>query len=193
MGRLVSRWNYWCANYFIDENEFNNLDDPNLINSINSNGGFNGNSGNYGYSHLANGIIGIGTGIYGDPSTFISENDSDKIYIQVHGSQDEIVNPNCNSTSIWSSIGSFFSEFLSDQEIGVVSGLTSTEFDMCGGFSIQNFAEQNNFPNFHLLSIEGGGHTFNEEAFHLQTHGENGERYMHDWIATKTIPLSRCY
>ena len=53
-----------------------------------------------GYSQLANGIIGIGTGIYGDPSTFISENDSDKIYIQVHGSQDEIVNPNCNSTSI---------------------------------------------------------------------------------------------
>ena len=49
---------------------------------------------------------------------------------------------------------------------------------MCGGFS-QNFAEQNNFPNFHLLSIEGGGHTFNEEAFPFTNYGEKwGKVYV---------------
>ena len=65
-------WAGWSAggiigatNFFLDETEFEAINDPMLTNAVNYNGGFDGNSGNLGYSHIVNGAIGIGTGIYG--------------------------------------------------------------------------------------------------------------------------------
>ena len=116
---------------FMQEGE---VEDPELIIAMENNGGFEGNSGNPGFSSDVRGAISLAGGIAN--LDFINQSDFNSLLITCHGDLDNTVVYGCGEP---------------------LSGLVPVE--LCGGGAILEHSSLIGFENHHHLLFEGSDHT----------------------------------
>ena len=116
---------------FMQEGE---VEDPELIVAMENNGGFEGNSGNPGFSSDVRGAISLAGGIAN--LDFINSSDFNSLLITCHGNLDNTVLYDCGEP---------------------LSGTVPIE--LCGGGAILEHSSLIGFENHHHLLFEGEDHT----------------------------------
>ena len=110
------------------------VEDPELIVAMENNGGFEGNSGNLGFSSDVRGAISLAGGIAN--LDFINPSDFNSLLITCHGDLDNTVVYDCGEP---------------------LSGVVPIE--LCGGGAILEHSSLIGFENHHHLLFEGSDHT----------------------------------
>ena len=110
------------------------VEDPELIVAMENNGGFEGNSGNPGFSSDVRGAISLAGGIAN--LDFINPSDFNSLLITCHGDLDNTVVYDCGEP---------------------LSGVVPIE--LCGGGAILEHSSLIGFENHHHLLFEGSDHT----------------------------------
>ncbi len=155
------------VNHLLLEDEEDMTPDNYWTQYVNDNGGYYGESGNYGFSHDVAGGFNLSGAI---PSlNSITEQDFDKLYISVHGEADNIV---------YYDYGPWPASIIPD---AIFPFLTFAYPNMHGSGSIHNYMNSIGMENYHL-SFQGdpfftAGHAFN-------MWGPNGKYAMIDFVTT---------
>ena len=155
------------VNHLLLEDEEDMTPDNYWTQYVNDNGGYYGESGNYGFSHDVAGGFNLSGAI---PSlNSITEQDFDKLYISVHGEADNIV---------YYDYGPWPASIIPD---AIFPFLTFAYPNMYGSGSIHNYMNSIGMENYHL-AFQGdpfftAGHSFN-------MWGPNGKYAMIDFVTT---------
>ena len=143
-----------------------------LYDEINEQGGFLGNSGNNGFSSEINGAFNLSGAVF--HLDVIDEQDTEKPYISVHGTADEIV-PYEN--------GMFFSDLW---WFPFASSIFPSGH---GSGTINSTLTSLNGTNHYHLAFPGGGHNFEPSASYW---GDGAEDEMIQFVSEKLYPYLPC-
>ena len=143
------------TNHIILEDEEDMTSDNYFTQYVNENGGYFGDSGNPGFSHEVRGGFSISGALPNINSITIE--DSDKLYISVHGLSDPLV---AYDYGLWGAGGGSGANLIS-----TFFSLTSAQPTMYGNGGIHQYMNSLGMENYHLAFSGGpydtGGHTFN--------------------------------